>query len=237
MMKKLVLIGNGMAGVRALEELLKVANESFDITVFGSEPYGNYNRIMLSPVLADETGIDDIMINDIDWYKANNIKLYTNRSIAQIDKIKRVVIDADGNSFNYDKLLIATGSKPFILPIEGNDLEGVIGFRDIADVEQMIDTAKRYKNAVVIGGGLLGLEAANGLIKKGMRTTVVHLSEDLMNMQLDSTASQMLLLSLRKKGMQFKLKAQTQRVIAGNSGRVEKIEFSDGSTIDTDLVV
>lgn len=236
-MKKLVLIGNGMAGVRTLEELLKVAHEPFDITVFGSEPYGNYNRIMLSPVLADETGIDDIMINDIAWYKANNIKLYTNRSIAQIDKLKRVVIDADGNLFNYDKLLIATGSKPFILPIEGNDLEGVIGFRDIADVEQMIDTAKRYKNAVVIGGGLLGLEAANGLIKKGMHTTVVHLSEDLMNMQLDSTASQMLLLSLRKKGMQFKLKAQTQGLIAGNSGRVEKIEFSDGSTIDTDLVV
>ena len=236
-MKKLVLIGNGMAGVRTLEELLKVAHKPFDITVFGSEPYGNYNRIMLSPVLADETGIDDIMINDIAWYKANNIKLYTNRSIAQIDKLKRVVIDADGNLFNYDKLLIATGSKPFILPIEGNDLEGVIGFRDIADVEQMIDTAKRYKNAVVIGGGLLGLEAANGLIKKGMHTTVVHLSEDLMNMQLDSTASQMLLLSLRKKGMQFKLKAQTQGLIAGNSGRVEKIEFSDGSTIDTDLVV
>ena len=236
-MKKLILIGNGMAGVKTLEELLKVTDEEFDITVFGSEPYGNYNRIMLSTVLADETNIDEIMINDIAWYKANNIRLHTSQTITAIDKLNKLVFDADGKSFKYDKLLIATGSKPFFLPIEGNDLEGVISFRDIADVKKMVDASKHYKNAVVIGGGLLGLEAANGLIKQGMNVTVVHLLEDLMNMQLDSKASQMLLLSLKQKGMQFKLKAQTQRLITGNSGRVEKIEFSDGSTIDTDLVV
>ena len=236
-MKKLILIGNGMAGVKTLEELLKVTDEEFDITVFGSEPYGNYNRIMLSTVLADETNIDEIMINDIAWYKANNIRLHTSQTITAIDKLNKLVFDADGKSFKYDKLLIATGSKPFFLPIEGNDLEGVISFRDIADVKKMVDASKHYKNAVVIGGGLLGLEAANGLIKQGMNVTVVHLLEDLMNMQLDSKASQMLLLSLKQKGMQFKLKAQTQRLIAGNSGRVEKIEFSDGSVIDADLVV
>ena len=236
-MKKLVLIGNGMAGVKTLEELLKVTDEKFDITVFGSEPHGNYNRIMLSPVLADEKTIDEIMINDLDWYTDNNITLHTDSTITHIDRSSKTVVDDKSNSYDYDKLLIATGSNPFILPIEGHDLEGVIGFRDIADVDQMIDAAKNHKNATVIGGGLLGLEAANGLIKQGMNTTVVHLSEDLMDMQLDSTASQMLLLSLRQKGMQFKLKAQTQRLITGNSGRVEKIEFSDGSTIDTDLVV
>ncbi len=226
-----------MAGVKTLEELLKVTDEEFDITVFGSEPYGNYNRIMLSTVLADETNIDEIMINEIAWYKANNIRLHTSQTITAIDKLNKLVFDADGKSFKYDKLLIATGSKPFFLPIEGNDLEGVISFRDIADVKEMVDASKHYKNAVVIGGGLLGLEAANGLIKQGMNVTVVHLLEDLMNMQLDSKASQMLLLSLKQKGMQFKLKAQTQRLIAGNSGRVEKIEFSDGSVIDADLVV
>ncbi len=236
-MKKLVLIGNGMAGVKTLEELLKVTDEKFDITVFGSEPHGNYNRIMLSPVLADEKTIDEIMINDLDWYTDNDITLHTDSTITHIDRSSKTVVDDKSNSYDYDKLLIATGSNPFILPIEGHDLEGVIGFRDIADVDQMIDAAKNHKNATVIGGGLLGLEAANGLIKQGMNTTVVHLSEDLMDMQLDSTASQMLLLSLQQKGMQFKLKTQTQRLIAGNSGRVEKIEFSDGSTIYTDLVV
>jgi nitrite reductase (NADH) large subunit len=236
-MKKLILIGNGMAGVKTLEELLKVTDEKFDITVFGSEPHGNYNRIMLSPVLADEKTIDEIMINDLDWYTDNDITLHTDSKITHIDRSSKTVVDDKSNSYDYDKLLIATGSNPFILPIEGHDLNGVIGFRDIADVDQMIDAAKKHKNATVIGGGLLGLEAANGLMKQGMNTTVVHLSEDLMDMQLDSAASQMLLLSLKQKGMQFKLKAQTQRVIAGNSGRVEKIEFSDGSTIDTDLVV
>ena len=193
-MKKLILIGNGMAGVKTLEELLKVTDEKFDITVFGSEPYGNYNRIMLSPVLADEKTIDEIMINDLDWYKDNDIILHTDSKITHIDRSSKTVVDDKSNSYDYDKLVIATGSNPFILPIEGHDLNGVIGFRDIADVHQMIDAAKNYKNATVIGGGLLGLEAANGLMKQGMNTTVVHLLEDLMDMQLDSAASQMLLL-------------------------------------------
>ena len=173
-MKKLILIGNGMAGDKTLEALLKVTDEKFDITVFGSEPYGNYNRIMLSPVLADEKTIDEIMINDLDWYKDNDIILHTDSKITHIDRSSKTVVDDKSNSYDYDKLVIATGSNPFILPIEGHDLNGVIGFRDIADVHQMIDAAKNYKNATVIGGGLLGLEAANGLMKQGMNTTVVH---------------------------------------------------------------
>ncbi|HIM95361.1 MAG TPA: NAD(P)/FAD-dependent oxidoreductase, partial [Gammaproteobacteria bacterium] len=236
-MKKIVLIGNGMAGVRTLEELFKITEEKFDITVFGSEPYGNYNRIMLSPVLADEKTIDEIMINDLDWYKDNGITLHTDSTITSINRSSKAVVDDKGNSYNYDKLLIATGSYPFILPIEGHDLDGVIGFRDIADVDQMIDAAKNHKNAVVIGGGLLGLEAANGLMKQGMNVTVVHLLADLMEMQLDSTASQMLLTSLRERGMSFKLEAQTQKLSADDSGRVKQIEFADGSAMDADLVV
>ena len=236
-MKKIVLIGNGMAGVRTLEELFKITEEKFDITVFGSEPYGNYNRIMLSPVLADEKTIDEIMINNLDWYKDNDINLHTDSTITSINRSSKTVIDHKGNSYGYDKLLIATGSNPFILPIEGHDLDGVIGFRDIADVEQMIDAAKNHKNAVVIGGGLLGLEAANGLMKQGMTVTVVHLTEDLMNMQLDSTASQMLLMSLRGRGMNFKLQAQTKRLISDNQSRVNRAEFDDGTIINADLVV
>ncbi|HAP45486.1 MAG TPA: nitrite reductase large subunit [Gammaproteobacteria bacterium] len=236
-MKKIVLIGNGMAGVRTLEELFKITEEKFDITVFGSEPYGNYNRIMLSPVLAGEKTIDEIMINDLDWYKDNDITLHTDSTITSINRSSKTVIDDKGNSYGYDKLLIATGSNPFILPIEGHDLDGVIGFRDIADVDQMIDAAKNHKNAIVIGGGLLGLEAANGLMKQGMNVTVVHLLADLMEMQLDSTASQMLLTSLRERGMSFKLEAQTQKLIADDSGRVKQIEFSDESAMDADLVV
>jgi nitrite reductase (NADH) large subunit len=181
-MKKIVLIGNGMAGVRTLEELFKITEEKFDITVFGSEPYGNYNRIMLSPVLADEKTIDEIMINDLDWYKDNDITLHTDSTITSINRSSKAVVDDKGNSYDYDKLLIATGSNPFILPIEGHDLDGVIGFRDIADVDQMIDAAKNHKNAIVIGGGLLGLEAANGLMKQRMNVTVVHLLADLMEM-------------------------------------------------------
>jgi len=226
-----------MAGVRTLEELFKITEEKFDITVFGSEPYGNYNRIMLSPVLADEKTIDEIMINDLDWYKDNGIALHTDSTITSINRSSKAVVDDKGNSYNYDKLLIATGSYPFILPIEGHDLDGVIGFRDIADVDQMIDAAKNHKNAVVIGGGLLGLEAANGLMKQGMNVTVVHLLADLMEMQLDSTASQMLLNSLRERGMSFKLEAQTQKLSADDSGRVKQIEFADGSAMDADLVV
>jgi nitrite reductase (NADH) large subunit len=236
-MKKIILIGNGMAGVRTIEELLKITDEKFDITVFGSEPYGNYNRIMLSPVLADEKTIDEIMINDLDWYKDNDIALHTDCAISEIDRIHKRVIDQNGISYDYDKLLIATGSNSFILPIEGHDLDGVIGFRDVADVDQMIDAAKHHKNAVVIGGGLLGLEAANGLMKQGMNVTVVHLLEDLMNMQLDSTASQMLLMSLKERGMAFKLQAQTKQLIGDNKGKVRTIEFDDGSKITTELVV
>ena len=197
MREKLVLIGNGMAGVRTLEELLKLAPEKYDITVFGEEPYGNYNRIMLSPVLAGEKTIDEIMINDLQWYQDNNITLLSGKKVTTIDRLNRVVIADDGTSEKYDRLLLATGSRPFMLPIAGADLPGVISFRDIADVDTMLETAKTHKKAVVIGGGLLGLEAANGLMIQGMDVSVVHISDVLMNQQLDKPSSDLMLDELR----------------------------------------
>ena len=203
---RLVLIGNGMAGVRTVEELLKIKPDHYDITIFGAEPHPNYNRILLSPVLAGEMQIKDIILNELDWYAANNIKLHTGKEVVRIDRVKRKVIAADGTEEPYDRVLIATGSTPFMLPIPGNDLPGVIGYRDIKDTDEMIATAARHKHAVVIGGGLLGLEAANGLKLRGMDVTVVHLGPWLLERQLDEVAGQMLQKSLEDKGLKFLLR-------------------------------
>ena len=197
--EKLVLIGNGMAGVRTLEELLKIAPDKYDITVFGAEPYGNYNRILLSPVLAGEKTIDEIMLNDKQWYIDNNISLLSGKTVTKIDRINRNVISEDGTEVHYDRIILATGSDPFVIPVPGADLEGVITFRDIYDVDAMLAASKKYKNAVVIGGGLLGLEAANGLMKQGMDVTVVHLFDVLMERQLDKPAAELLRASLEEK--------------------------------------
>jgi nitrite reductase (NADH) large subunit len=235
MKEKLVLVGNGMAGVRTLEELLKIAPDKYDITVFGAEPYGNYNRILLSPVLAGEKTIDDIMLNDEQWYKDNNINLITGKEVIEIDRIKRKVYASDGSTAEYDRLLLATGSNPFIIPVPGNDLTGVISFRDIHDVNTMLDSSKSYKHAVVIGGGLLGLEAANGLMKQGMHVTVVHIHDTLMERQLDSVAGSMLRKSLEERGLNFLMASSTEAIL-GDS-RVKGVRFKDGLEISADLVV
>lgn len=235
MKEKLVLIGNGMAGVRTLEELLKLAPEKYDITVFGDEPYGNYNRIMLSPVLAGDKTIDQIMINDRQWYIDNGITLHAGKKINHINRVRRQVETAEGEVFEYDRLLLATGSRPFMLPLPGRDLPGVISFRDIADVDTMLETAKSFKKAVVIGGGLLGLEAANGLMIQGMEVTVVHIADVLMNQQLDKPASDLMLNELQAKGLKFLMSHETA-AIEGKK-RVEKVVFKNGTEIDTDLVV
>ncbi|MBL1293389.1 MAG: NAD(P)/FAD-dependent oxidoreductase, partial [Thiotrichales bacterium] len=235
MKEKLVMIGNGMAGVRAIEELLKLAPEKYEITIFGSEPHANYNRILLSPVLTGEMALEDIMLNDVDWYKDNDINLQLNKKIVKIDRRGRKVMDEGGEETAYDRLLIATGSNPFIIPIPGHELEGVIAYRDIADVDYMLDTANEYKNAVVIGGGLLGLEAANGLKERGMNVTVVHLLDTLMERQLDASSGALLQSSLEDRGLSFKMTAQTAAIVGDK--RVEKIQFADGSELATDLVV
>ncbi|QQN70463.1 nitrite reductase large subunit NirB [Comamonas testosteroni] len=242
---KLVMIGNGMAGVRALEELLAIAPDLYDITVFGAEPHPNYNRILLSPVLAGEQTLGDIVLNDWSWYQDHHILLHAGYTVTAVDRARRTVhaVNALGESASaeYDRLIMATGSKPFILPIPGKDLEGVLAYRDIADTEAMIEAAKTLKHAVVIGGGLLGLEAANGLMKRGMQVTVVHVGDWLMERQLDDQAGRMLQKSLAERGMQFRMQAQTQELLGdedgGRSGRVRAVRFKDGSEIPAELVV
>ena len=233
--EKLVLVGNGMAGVRTLEELLKIDADKYDITVFGAEPHPNYNRIMLSPVLAGDKTIDDIILNSVEWYAENSITLKTGDPVARIDRINSKVVTESGQEANYDRLLLATGSNPFIIPIPGADLDGVIGFRDIADVETMLAAAKNHKKAVVIGGGLLGLEAANGLMLNGMEVTVVHLLDSLMERQLDKPASALLKSSLEERGLNFLMEAQTASL--EGDGRVSSVRFADGSEVEADLVV
>ncbi|MFO1227921.1 nitrite reductase large subunit NirB [Roseateles sp.] len=234
---RLVLVGNGMAGVRALEELLKIAPDLYDITVFGAEPHPNYNRILLSPVLAGEQTIDEIILNPISWYEDNGIHLHLNKKVSQIDRVRRKVIAEDGTEADYDRLLIATGSNPFILPVPGKELTGVIAYRDIADTNTMIETAELYKHAVVIGGGLLGLEAANGLMLRGMTVTVIHIMDTLMERQLDSVAGNLLRKSLVDRGLRFELGAHTQALLGNEQGRVRAVQLKDGREIPADLVV
>ncbi len=234
---KLVMVGNGMAGVRTLEELLKLTPDLYDITVFGAEPYPNYNRIMLSPVLAGEQTIQDIILNDLDWYAQNHITLHLNKKVVRIDRLKKIVYTEDGIEAEYDRLLLATGSNPFILPIPGKDLQGVIGYRDVQDTNAMITAAEKYKHAVVIGGGLLGLEAANGLALRGMEVSVVHIMPWLMERQLDESSAKMLQGSLEAKGLKFLLQQQTQELVGDAEGRVQAVKFKDGSEIAADLVV
>ena len=235
MKQKLVLIGNGMAGMRTVDELLKLSPDKFDITVFGAEPHGNYNRIMLSPVLAGDKKLSEIIINDLQWYQDNKITLHTNKTVTNIDRGSQQVIADDGTVADYERLIIATGSVPVMLNIPGKDLEGVISFRDINDVNVMIETAKTHKNAIVIGGGLLGLEAANGLMIQGMNVSVVHRSNTLMSQQLDQQAADLMRAELEHKGMRFLMEHDTEALLGGN--RVESIRFKDGSEVAADLVV
>jgi nitrite reductase (NADH) large subunit len=234
---KLVVVGNGMAGIKTVEELIRLAPDLYDITVFGAEPHPNYNRILLSPVLAGEQTLEDIVLNDLDWYTANNIKLHLSKKVTYIDRLKREVTAEDGTVEPYDKVLLATGSNPFMLPIPGADLPGVISYRDIADTNAMIDAADKFKHAVVIGGGLLGLEAANGLKLRGMEVTVVHVMPWLMERQLDKTAGRLLQKSLEEKGLKFLLERHTASIEAGSDGRVSSLKFKSGEEIPADLVV
>ncbi len=233
---KLVMVGNGMAGVRTIEELLKIAPDQYDIAVFGAEPHANYNRILLSPVLAGEMTLKEIMLNDVDWYAQNGIRLHLGKKVTKIDRAARRIIAEDGSEEHYDRLLLATGSNPFILPVPGADLRGVVTYRDIADTEAMIEASARCRNAVVIGGGLLGLEAANGLKLRGMDVTVVHLMPWLMERQLDRTAAQMLQRSLEQKGLKFILERQSAEIV-GKVGHVSALRFKGGEEIPAELVV
>ena len=233
--QSLVVIGNGMAGMRTVEEVLKLAPDMYDITVFGAEPHGNYNRIMLSPVLAGEKKIEDIITHTREWYAENGITLHAGDPVVEIDRRRRLVRSQSGKEVWYDRLLLATGSTPFMIPVPGHKLKGVIGFRDIEDVDTMLAAADKGGRAVVIGGGLLGLEAANGLMRRGMHVTVVHVMDSLMNQQLDKPAAALLKTTLESRGFHFMMDAHTSEIVGETC--VTGVRFKDGTEIAADLVV
>jgi len=235
MKPSLVVVGNGMAGMRTVEELLALAPDLYDITVFGAEPRVNYNRIMLSPVLAGEKTAEEIVLHPRSWYEEHGITLYAGDPIVAIDRKRRIVRAQSGKEVQYDRLLLATGSQPFIVPVPGADLPGVVGFRDLDDVDTMLQAARDGKHAVVIGGGLLGLEAANGLLRRGMDVTVVHLTGSLLNQQLDVDASLLLKSALEGRGLRIVLGAETEAILG--DGKVERVRFKDGTEAPADLVV
>jgi len=232
---KLVVVGNGMAGMRAVEELLSRAPGRYDITVIGAEVHTNYNRILLSSVLSGDKTLDDIVLNPPDWYDEHGIRLIAGNRATAIDRAARKVTLADGGVVAYDKLLLATGSKPLAPPIPGLGLPNVRAFRDIADVEAMIGAATIARRAVVIGGGLLGLEAAWGLRRRGMAVALVHLMPTLMERQLDVAAATLLRRDLDARGIEFFMNGQTEEILG--TDRAEAVLLADGRTIPADFVV
>jgi nitrite reductase (NADH) large subunit len=233
--RRLIVVGNGMAAMRTVEQLLELAPATYDITVFGAEPRGNYNRIMLSPLLAGETDREQLMSHPPGWYRERGITLHAGDPVVSIDRRQKRVISAAGVVAAYDRLLLATGSDPVRLKVTGHDLPGVFYFRSLDDVDGMLLQAAAARRAVVIGGGLLGLEAASGLARQGLAVTVVHLRERVMDRQLDADAAALLQQTMEARGIGFCLAART-RLLEGN-GRVERVCMEDGRMLAADLVV
>ena len=239
--QKLVVVGNGMAGARAVEEVLARGRDRFDIVMFGEEPYGNYNRILLSSILSGAQDISEIFINPLEWYEENHIKLHAGARVGEIDRSARIVVSENGISERFDKLLIATGSRVFIPPMAGVNLPdgrikpGLFGFRTIDDCNAIVLKAKQSRRAAVIGGGLLGLEAARGLLNHGCEVHVVHLAGHLMEMQLDPTGGTILRSRMEAMGVNVHLEKLTCEVLGED--RVTGLGFKDGTTLDCDMVV
>jgi nitrite reductase (NADH) large subunit len=235
MTEKLVVVGAGMASGRVLEHLLEEARGRYDITLFGAEPRGNYNRIMLSPVLSGEKTYEEIVTHDAGWYRTNGVTTRFGETVTRIDRAAKVV-HSKGGETPYDRLLIATGSAPFILPVPGRELEGVMAYRDLDDVQAMIAAAEtRGAQAVVIGGGLLGLEAAAGLKARGMEVTVLHLMGHLMERQLDPAAGYLLEKDLERRGIRIRCNASTKAILG--QGKVDAVLLEDGTVLPADVVV
>jgi nitrite reductase (NADH) large subunit len=228
-------VGNGMAGMRMIDELLALAPDRYEIRILGSEPHPNYNRILLSSVLAGEKTLDDIVLNPLAWYEERGIALTLGDPVTALDPAARTLRTASGERVAYDKLVLATGSKPLVPPVAGLELEGVATFRNVADLEVMIAAAARGGRAVVVGGGLLGLEAAFGLKRRGMEVTVVHLARTVMERQLDEAAALMLQRDLAGRGLRILTNAQTEALMG--EGRVEGLRLADGRELPADLVV
>ncbi|MDB5573919.1 MAG: nitrite reductase large subunit [Tardiphaga sp.] len=233
--QKLVVVGNGMAAGRVLDELFDQAPDRYEIIVFGAEPRVNYDRIMLSPVLSGEKQFDDIVIHDDAWYARNHIDLRRGETVIAIDRVAKIVRTQSGAEQPYDKLVIATGSRPILIPVPGAELPGVVTYRDLDDVDAMLTAAATGGQAVIIGGGLLGLEAAAGLAARGMKATVVHLMPTLMERQLDPNAAYLLRRAIEKRGIDIITEANTSAIIG--DGKVEGVRLQDGRTLPADLVV
>ncbi|MEO1745084.1 MAG: nitrite reductase large subunit NirB [Pseudomonadota bacterium] len=234
--QKLVVIGNGMAPGRMLEHLFEIDADAYEVTIFNAEPRVNYNRLMLSPVLSGEKAYADIITHDDDWYAQNGVTLHKAAKVTSIDRAAKSVTAENGVTVPYDKLVIATGSNPFIIPVPGHDLDGVLTYRDLDDVERMIEVAGSKGQAVVIGGGLLGLEAAAGLKAQGMGVTVLHLMPTLMERQLDPAAGYLLEKAFEDLGVTVMTKASTKQIL-GHDGKVVGVELEDGARIDACMVV
>ncbi len=235
MPKKLVVIGNGMAAGRVLEELLERSPDAYHVTIFGAEPRVNYNRIMLSPVLSGEKAYEDILIHDDAWYETHGITLHRGRQVVGIDRNAKRVVAADGTVAGYDRLLVATGSVPFVVPVCGAALPGVVTYRDLDDVDAMLAAARNGSRAVVIGGGLLGLEAAAGLKAQGMDVAVLHLMPTLMERQLDPSAGYLLQKAFEDRGIAVYCKANTHAILG--EARVTGVRLDDGTELPADIVV
>ncbi|MEE3359317.1 MAG: nitrite reductase large subunit NirB [Pseudomonadota bacterium] len=232
--QKLVIVGNGMAPGRMLEHLFEITDQ-YDVTIFNAEPRVNYDRIMLSPVLAGEKTYSDIIIHGEGWYAERGVTLHQGDKIIAIKRHERKVVSESGLEVDYDKLVIATGSNPFIIPCPGHDLDGVLAYRDLDDTDAMIAAAEKGGRAVVIGGGLLGLEAAAGLKNRGMDVTVLHLMPTLMERQLDTAAGYLLQKELESRGIDVRCEANTKQILG--TDKVEGVELADGTVIDASLVV
>jgi nitrite reductase (NADH) large subunit len=232
---RLVLVGNGMAGMRAIDEVLARDRDRFDVEVIGAEPHPNYNRILLSSVLAGDKDLGDIILHPREWYADNGIRLATGEPAVKLDPAAKTVATAAGRTVAYDKLVLATGSRPFVPPVSGLWLPGVCAFRTIADLDLMCDAARNGGRAVVVGGGLLGLEAAVGLMKRGMTVTVLHLVPTLMERQLDEAAGLLLQRDLERTGLTILTRAQTEAIVGDN--HVRAVLLADGREIPADLVV
>ncbi len=231
----LVVIGNGMAAIRAIEDLWELAPQVYDITVFGAEPHGGYNRVLLSPLLAGDKQIQDIVTHPPEWYNERGITLHCADPVTHIDRVRRRVRSHRGVEASYDRLVIATGSLPRLLPVPGASLQGVITFRDLQDVDIMLSASRAQRHAVVIGGGLLGLEAASGLLRRGLDVTVVHLHPYLMERELDAQAAELLRGELERRGLKFRMAAETTHLCG--EVHVTGVRLADGSELPADLVV
>ncbi len=231
--ERLVIIGAGMASGRMLENLLDAAPGAYDITLFNGEKRGNYNRLMLSPVLSGEKTYDEIVTHDDAWYAANAIEARFGEAVVKIDRERRVVVSAGGET-RYDKLVLATGSAPFIIPVQGKELPGVVTYRDLEDTNAMIAAAKPGAKAVVIGGGLLGLEAAAGMAARGAEVVVIHIMGHLMERQLDPSAGYLLQKDLERRGIKVHCKGATKAILG--TDRVEAVLLDDGTVYPADLV-